>query len=210
VSAVAATLLVLTLVVAVGDWLAVARQDFHLNLVCRPLVLLLLIGVTIELQPSSSEAWAWFLIALVCSLLGDLTLMFQGALTPTSLGFFVAAHLAYLGGLVFLGLDGPRLVVGVLLSAVALLALGRTVLRGVQTRQPGLVEPVRAYIAVVSAMAVAAFAVGRPLGVVGAGLFYAADAMGGWNRFVHAYPVLPLATIVAYHLGQIALVLSLV
>jgi uncharacterized membrane protein YhhN len=208
-SGVVLALLVFTLGVAACDWVALARRDVHLDRVCRPLVTLLLIAVTVELQPRSVDAWAWFLIALCCSLLGELAMMASPNLFTTSLGLFVGAHIAYFAGMLFLGIQPARLVVGLVLSGIGVLALGRMVVRNVQAESPDLVEPVKAYIGAMSAMAVGAFAVGRPVGVLGAGLFYAADAMGSWNRFVQARPLLPLATTVAYQLGQLGLILSL-
>lgn len=211
VSGVAFALLLLAFIVAAGDWLAVARGDVGLDYLCKPLFLLLLIGVTVEIEPANREAWAWFVVALAVSLVGDVLLMidrdqfFLGGLTC-----FVTAHLAYLAGMLFLGIDAVRVLGGVALAAVVMLAVGRKILGGVKERQPALVGPVKTYIYVMTAMAVAAFAVGRPVGIMGAGLFSAADAMGGWNRFVRPHPVLPWATTVAYHLGQAGLVLSLV
>ena len=47
-------------------------------------------------------------------------------------------------------------------------------------------------------------------GMAGAALFYASDALIGWERFVEARDGGHLAVMVTYHLGQILLVLSLV
>lgn len=178
-SGVATVLLGLTFLVAVGDWVAVYRGDVYLDCLFRPLVLLLLIGVTVEIDPSNSEAWAWFVLALVASLIGDALLAFdREQLFMGGLTCFVTANLAYLAGMLFLGVDGVRFLAGAALAVVAVLVVGRKIIGGAKERQPQLLPPVNAYIGVVTLMAITAFAVGRPVGIMGAGLVSAADAMG--------------------------------
>ncbi|MDL1898986.1 lysoplasmalogenase, partial [Anaerolineae bacterium CFX7] len=45
--------------------------------------------------------------------------------------------------------------------------------------------------------------------IVGATLFFISDAMLAWNRFVKPFAAAKLAVIITYHLGQIALALTL-
>ena len=59
-------------------------------------------------------------------------------------------------------------------------------------------------------MVASAIGVGHPAGVIGAGFFYASDALIAWNRFIAGTRHGRLAIIVTYHLAQIGLVLSLV
>jgi uncharacterized membrane protein YhhN len=70
--------------------------------------------------------------------------------------------------------------------------------------------PVVAYMVVISAMLTSALAAGPWLAAAGAVSFFASDALIAWERFVSPRPWMPLAIIVTYHLGQGALVLSLV
>ena len=48
------------------------------------------------------------------------------------------------------------------------------------------------------------------VGVVGASLFFASDALIAWNRFIGETRQGALAIIITYHLAQVGLVLSLV
>ena len=73
-----------------------------------------------------------------------------------------------------------------------------------------LAGPVVAYMGVISAMVASAIGVGHVMGVIGAGLFYVSDALIAWNRFVRETRHHAVAIMVTYHLGQMALVLSLV
>ncbi|MGH9212283.1 MAG: lysoplasmalogenase family protein [Acidimicrobiales bacterium] len=210
-SATAVVLLGLTLVVAVGDWLALARGDTALGYLCKPLVLLFLALAAMEIASPNADATAWIVMALGLSVAGELLLTFDREPTfVVALTLFVAAHLAYVAGMVTLGIDSSRILVGFGVVAVAVVAVGPKIVGGVKEHQPALLPSIQAYIGVISVVVVVAIAAGRPVGIVGAGLFSAADALGGWNRYVQAHPMLPLAGAVAYHLGQIGLVLMLV
>lgn len=211
-TAVAFVFLVFTIVVAAGDWLAVHHRERRLEYLLKPLTILCLIGVALAVDPQDPAARAWFVGALVFSLAGDVFLMLDrdGELFVAGLGAFLVAHLAYVVGMLVEGVGGYGLLLGALVVAVLILVVGTQIVRAVQASEPVLLAPVAVYMGVISAMVVAAIGVGRPFGVVGAGLFYASDTMIGWTRFVRPHPRLPLAIIVTYHLGQIGLVLSLI
>ena len=83
------------------------------------------------------------------------------------------------------------------------------IVAGVRSTSPELVGPVLAYMAVISTMVVFAFGRGVAVGIVGALLFYASDAILAWNRFVTPSRTLQIAVMVTYHLAQLGLVLSL-
>jgi uncharacterized membrane protein YhhN len=70
--------------------------------------------------------------------------------------------------------------------------------------------PVAVYVLVISAMVVVALGTATALLVTAALLFYASDAMLGWNRFVTPKSWAHLAVMVTYHLAQGAFVLALV
>jgi uncharacterized membrane protein YhhN len=203
-------LLTLALVVAVGDWVAVRHEHRPLEYLCKPLTLVALTGAALALDPHDSAMRAWFVVALVASLVGDVFLMLPGDLFVAGLGSFLVAHLAYVVGFLTDGIDPLPLLAGLLVAAGALVALGTPLLRGARRREPALVLPVLAYMAVISAMLVAAAGTGRWVAAAGAGLFYASDAMIGLGRFVRSWAWAPLAIIVTYHVGQALLVLSLI
>ena len=182
----ALVLLALTLVVAVGDWLAVANRSKPLEYVCKPATMGMLILFTLAIEPDDPAARAWFVAALAFG------------------------HLGYVFGMLAAGVSSGGLIVGVVVVLVSVATLGRHIFRGVQRSQPGLVGPVAAYIGVISAMVVVAFGRLAPAAIVGSLLFYASDALIAFNRFLDARPWMPVTIMVTYHLGQIGLVLSLV
>jgi uncharacterized membrane protein YhhN len=152
---------------------------------------------------------AWFVVALVFSLAGDVFLMLPGDLFVAGLAAFLVGHLAYVGGFLAAGVSAPAVLAGLAVVAVALLLVGRPLLAGARRKEPAMVVPVAAYMAVISAMLVTAIGAGPGLAVAGAALFYTSDALIGLGRFVRAWPWSPLAVIVTYHLGQGLLVVSL-
>jgi uncharacterized membrane protein YhhN len=202
--------LTLALVAAVGDWLAVRREDRPLEYLCKPLTLVALIGAALALDPRDPTVRTLFVVALVASLAGDVFLMLPRDLFVAGLASFLVAHLAYAAGMVADGIHPLGLLVGLLVVVVALAAVGTPLVRGAGRRRPDLVVPVLAYMAVISAMLACAVGTGRVPVVIGAGLFYTSDAMIGFHRFVSSRPWAPLAIIVTYHVGQTSLVLSLV
>jgi uncharacterized membrane protein YhhN len=209
-------LLTLALTAAVVDWIAVSREHRPLEYVCKPLTMLLLIGATLALEPSdalgaSGEAvQAWFVVALVLCLLGDVLLMLPQDLFVFGLGAFLLGHLAYVAGLHVDGVSGPRFLVGIVVVMAVLAVLGTVILRAVRAGpDPKLAGPVVAYMFVISAMVASAIGVGRWVGVLGASSFYASDALIAWDRFKAKVPHGRVAIMVTYHLAQVGLVLSL-
>ncbi len=65
------------------------------------------------------------------------------------------------------------------------------------------------YLIAISLMFAAAAATGNPWAIVGAGLFVTSDSVLGWRRFVGERRWMPVTIMVTYHLGQGALVASL-
>jgi uncharacterized membrane protein YhhN len=206
---VAGALLVVAALAAAGDWAAVAAGNKRLEYVCKPAVLVALTAAALALDPDDPTVRAWFVVALVFSLAGDVFLMLPGDLFVAGLAAFLVGHLAYVGGFLAAGVSAPAVLAGLAVVAVALLLVGRPLLAGARRKEPAMVVPVAAYMAVISAMLVTAIGAGPGLAVAGAALFYTSDALIGLGRFVRAWPWSPLAVIVTYHLGQGLLVVSL-
>lgn len=195
---------------AVLDWYAVARHRRSLEYVFKPAAMVFLIGVAVSVDAVDATTQAWFVAALILSLAGDIFLMLPRNLFVPGLVAFLFAHLAYVVGFVVRGVEPTGLAVGAVLVVVALVSLGRHIVRAVrQSEEPGLTAPVVVYIGVISAMVMAAVGTLEPAAIAGAGLFYASDALIAWNRFIDEYPWGRVAIMVTYHLGQFALVLSL-
>jgi uncharacterized membrane protein YhhN len=206
---VAGALLVVAALAATGDWAAVAAGNKRLEYVCKPAVLVALTAAALALDPDDPTVRAWFVVALVFSLAGDVFLMLPGDLFVAGLAAFLVGHLAYVGGFLAAGVSAPAVLAGLAVVAVALLLVGRPLLAGARRKEPAMVVPVAAYMAVISAMLVTAIGAGPGLAVAGAALFYTSDALIGLGRFVRAWRWSPLAVIVTYHLGQGLLVVSL-
>ena len=207
----AVLLLALALVAAVGDWIAVQRGQKLLEYVCKPATLALLGAVALALDPDQGDVRGWFVVALVLCLFGDVFLMLPQDVFVPGLVAFLLGHLAYIGGFLADGLVASRFGIGLFVVALAVTVIGLTILRHVRAGpEPEMTGPVTAYMVVISAMVACAVGVGHPLGIAGAGLFYASDSLIAWNRFIGETRHGRLAIIVTYHLAQVGLVLSLV
>jgi uncharacterized membrane protein YhhN len=195
-------------VFALGNWIAVARGSKPVEYVCKPATLLALIAVAIALDPVHADTRAWFVAALVLSLLGDIFLMVPRDWFVAGLSAFLLGHLAYAVGL-NLHTDGLWWWAVPVVLIAALLAV--RLVRGIRrSGQDALVGPVIAYVVVISVMGGSAVASGNAMAAAGALLFMASDSLIGETRFVRARPWGGVAIMVTYHLGQAGLVLSLV
>jgi uncharacterized membrane protein YhhN len=205
-------LLALTLAVAAADWIAVHAGIRPLEYVCKPLTMVVLIAVALQLDVSSDLQRGAFVVALVLSLLGDVFLMIPNERWFVfGLGAFLAAHIAYVVGLWIGGVSWAAFGVGLVIVAFAVLLLGQQIiraLRGSDARE--LVLPVGLYIGVISLMVASAIGTESALAIVGASLFYVSDALIAWTRFIRDFAWGRVVIMVTYHLGQIGLVLSLV
>jgi uncharacterized membrane protein YhhN len=154
---------------------------------------------------------AWFVVALVLCLLGDVLLMLPQDLFVFGLGAFLLGHVAYVVGMHVEGVSAGRFLVGIVVVMAALAVLGTVILRAVRAGpDPALAGPVVAYMFVISAMVASAIGVGRWIGIAGATSFYVSDALIAWDRFKQPIPHGRVAIMVTYHLAQVGLVLSLV
>jgi alkenylglycerophosphocholine/alkenylglycerophosphoethanolamine hydrolase len=178
---------------AAGDLVAVVRENKPLEYATKPTVMVLLIVLAVVLHPTNAGERAWFVVALVLGLVGDVFLMLPGDLLVPGIAAFLAGHLAYIAGF----RAGPFSGAGAVISGLE--RSGRTSLK----------VPVIAYVAVISLMAVSSTASGSVVAAAGGLLFFFSDGVLAWYRFVS--PVrwgLPV-NIVMYQAGQALLVLSL-
>jgi uncharacterized membrane protein YhhN len=202
-------LLALAVPVAAANWWSRAHDDEGLEKLTKPTVTALLVAVAVLLDPASAGMRAWFVVALVLCLVGDVLLLPPDRFIP-GLAAFLAAHVAFTCGFVAGGL--PHLTwAGFALIAlpVPLASVGLRVIRGAARRSPALAKPVAIYLLVISLMLIAAIGHGDGLGIVGAALFLVSDGILGWNRFVQPLPAAPVAVMATYHSALACLVLSL-
>jgi uncharacterized membrane protein YhhN len=214
VTAPALVALVLAGVLAAGDWYSRWRvpataASTRLEYVCKPGTLIALVASAALLDPRYGAVRAWFVAALVLSLVGDILLMLPREQFVGGLAAFLVAHLCYIAGFVARGLRGPAVVLAVIGAAVVLAPVAVRVLRGVARNEPALRPPVIAYLIVIATMLAVAVASGNPLAAIGAAVFVSSDAMIAWSKFVAPFAAAPVAIMVTYHLAQAGLVLSL-
>jgi uncharacterized membrane protein YhhN len=210
------TFLILTALVAVGDWGAVSQRLFRVEYVLKPLTLILLIAAA--LSADLGPAQPWVVVALVFGLLGDVGLMLSRAeaMTPDGpfllgLASFLVGHLCYLVGFTRHGVHTLNVLAGVLIVGGAAALTLPQVLGGAR-RSAGdrLMAVVAAYAVVLAGMAVLAVGTGSPATAVGGLLFLASDLAIAYERFVKKIPRGPMAVIVTYHLAQLLIVIGLI
>ena len=176
----------------------------------KPLALVALIGVAATLEPTDPAVRAWFVVALVCSLAGDVLLLAGDRRFVQGLAAFLLAHVAYTVGLI----AAPEwswfgFVAGAALVAVLVAVVGVRIVGAARRSSAVLGPAVAGYLAAISVMFCAAVAAGNVWAIVGAGLFVASDSVLGWRQFVGSARWMPVTVMVTYHLGQAGLVASL-
>lgn len=214
------TFLWIGLVIAVLNWVAVAKQWKAVEYIAKP-------GVTLALL-----AWLWyaggwqghllwFVIGLAFSLAGDVLLVLPREQLIAGLAAFLLAQIAYIVGL---NQNPPPINLASL--AIALL-VGITALRLYDAIAAGLVAsgqhalkiPVLAYVIAISLMLISALLTlirsewdpGAAWSLSsGALLFFISDALLGWNKFVRVLRYGNILIIITYHLGQALIVLGAV
>ena len=208
-TAIAVVALVIAGLLALGDWYSRWRLSPTLEYLCKPATMLALIAAAVTLDPRHDAVRAWFVAALVLSLVGDVLLMLPKEQFVGGLAAFLLAHVCYIGGLVADGLRAPAVVLALVGTAVIVAPVARRVLRGVAATEPTLRPPVVAYLVVIGTMLAVAVASGNPLAMVAAALFVTSDSMIAWSKFVAPFAAAPVAIMVTYHLAQAGFVLSL-
>ncbi len=83
-------------VLAVVDWIGVWRDDARLRWLGKPGVMVALIVAAVATDGAPSAVRAWFVVALVLSLAGDVALLLPERWFVAGLASFLLAHLAYI------------------------------------------------------------------------------------------------------------------
>ena len=176
----------------------------------KPLALIALIGVAVALDPVDQLVRAWFVVALVCSLAGDVLLLYGEKYFVLGLVSFLFAHLAYTFG--FLAGDdwsSAGFLVGAAMMAVLAVVIGARIVLAARREERVLGPAVTGYLVAISLMFCAAMATGNTWAILGAALFVASDSVLGWRQFVADARWMPVTVMITYHLGQAGLVASL-
>lgn len=185
------------------------RRSFH---VLKPLTTALVITVALIARTPVPPAYKTLILAgLLCSLLGDIALMFPEKWFTAGLVSFLAAHVFYIlafkpgpGRPISLGMFVPFLIFGLLMFRILAPSLGRLKL------------PVFVYIAAITAMAGLAagrFVDGggtRPLlAFAGAVLFLVSDSVLAYDRFAKKLGPAQAIILGTYFPAQLLIALSI-
>jgi uncharacterized membrane protein YhhN len=206
----ATALLAVAAVLAIADWVAVARRDQRLEYFAKPGATLALAATAATLDAAHTDTQVLFVVALLASLAGDVLLMLPGDRFVPGLASFFVAQVLYTIGFALHGGSAVDYVIGAAVVGVAIIPLAVRFVRALQASgRDALVAPLVAYMAAISAMLVTAIGSGNPYAIVGALLFVASDALIAETRFVRERPHAQLTIMVTYYLAQAGLVLSL-
>lgn len=210
-------LIVLSLMCAMIDWIAVARDDRRTEYWAKPATLVLLLAGFLWLSPSPPGGLvAAFALGLVFSLAGDVLLMLPGDRFIGGLVAFLLAHLAYIAAF---NLGGPSLTLpGLLLLVLVAVAAWQVLSRLTAAMAAGgrrkLILPVVVYGIVLGLMTWSAVSTllhpawprtAAWLAAAGGCLFFFSDTALAWLRFVRPLPGGRPLEMIAYHLAQYAL-----
>ena len=213
--------LILTLLSALLEAFAVARNIQRLETVAKPAVMVFLflwLYATTGLQGSA----LWFGLGILFSLAGDLLLMVSlDRYFLLGLAAFLAAHILYITGFrdAILSLSGWSLILLVLIAINVSRLLRRIVGAMRANKNDALVLPVLIYGTVISVMLYAAMSTiydprwktsAALFASLGAILFVASDVLLAWMKFVSPLKNGRVWNITLYHLGQIGLIAAAV
>ena len=194
------------------DWWAVAVGGRRREWAFKPLVFIALLVAAVLMGAADSATGRWLLAALVLSLTGDVALLSDGeGRFVLGLGSFLLAHVAFVVAFIHAGMPrGDLALVGLALVAALAAVVGRRVVpAAAREGGPLLAGAVTAYVGVIGAMVVGAWATGRPLVALGATVFMVSDAILALDRFVRPRRLGSLAVMVTYHVAQVLLVVGL-
>ncbi|NJD59775.1 MAG: hypothetical protein C3F13_05840 [Anaerolineales bacterium] len=210
--------LIIALVLAVLNWVAVEKHWKTLEYFAKPgtmLALLWWIG--------QSAGWGgsmlWFTLGAVFCLGGDVFLMLPEKYFILGLISFLIGHICYVVGFnnsaPYINLLGIVLIVAL---AIYLGWLYPKLAAGLAEKEKAALKiPVLVYSLVISLMVYSAVLTwtrpGWPMfaalsASIGAVLFFASDSILAWDRFIKRFAHARLLTMITYHLGQIGIILS--
>ncbi len=214
------TLLWIALLIALFDWIAVAINIKPIRYIAKPGVMLVLL-IWLGTLGGFRGPMMWFALGALFSLGGDVFLILPQEQFIASLISFFLAHVTYIIGFnqTFPPVNIASLVVFLIISLTAAGIYRRISLALLSESERKLRVPILAYTVTISSMLVSALiTLIRPddqwspfaalLVSVGALLFFLSDVLLAWNRFVKPLAQGRLKVIIAYHFGQIGILLG--
>ena len=216
-------LFIAVLAVAVTDWVAVAKGWRKIEIIAKPATMVLLFGYLVLAGGFNATPLICFGLGILFSLAGDVFLLFASTRWfLLGLVAFLLAQVAYILGLnIPLGEPSSLWAIGIgIVLAMTTGRILRRILAGVREKgHPRLVVPIVIYGTVITLMVLSAILTiyrvdwktsASGLVSVGAILFYSSDMILAWNKFVKPIRNGRLMNMIAYHLGQIALIAGIV
>ena len=208
-----AALVVTFVVLAVADWVVIARGEIRRRPITKPLATLALLAVAAFAGQMDGAARAALIVAVVLCLAGDVFLLrhddrsFLAGLCSFALG-----HAAYVVTALIVGVTWPRLAWALPFLAFMLAVQAVTKMLPQARRRGGtsMMIAVAVYSGIISAMVISATGVASWAAAVGAMLFATSDSIIGYNRFVRPIRLADLPVMITYHAGQLLLILGLV
>lgn len=205
-------LAVLTALIALANWYAVARRHRTAEQWTKPLTMVALMATALAAGAGGSDPGRWLLVALFFGLLGDVALL--GATSGRFLAgvaAFLVGHLAYVACFAALGLPSPGWAWAVVALLVGMLVVTRDVVPSAYRLGGARVAgPVALYSLVIAAMLVTAWLTGQGLIAAGAAVFVVSDSIIGLSLgrtgFSGPHGRTHVAIMVTYHLGQALIV----
>ena len=212
------------------EWVGEHKRIRGLIYFTKPLVILcLLVWVWWQVRLSGSSMpglgspLGWFMIALVCCLVGDIFLMLPERFFVIGLFAFLLGHMAYILGFEFgIPRPGNAIPTTIMVGMIAFVSLSvyRKLAQGLKASgKSRMILPVFVYAVVISYMLYAAlntlqindwhYTAALPVSF-GALLFYISDILNAWHRFVRELPAGRLKIMTTYHLAQFALIAGVV
>jgi len=213
-------IILIIIVIAVLDWIAVAKKWKRLEYFAKPGVMLALLAYLATTNAFQGPL-VWFTLGVVFSMFGDVFLMLPKEQFIPGLISFLLAHIAYTIGfttsLPILNLPTIILILILLLTAYQIY---KRISDGLDSKQlMSLKIPVLAYTIIITLMVFSAITTFLRLEwsflsamsvSIGAILFFLSDTILAWNKFVQPLRFGKLITIINYHLGQILIIIGAV
>lgn len=211
------------LTAAIINWMAVARGWKRVETLAKPATMALLFATLALAAGFRERPLVFFGSGILFSLVGDIFLLFSFQRNSNrwflaGMGAFLLAQGAYIVAL-NMPLGGRSPLLATVIAIILAIAAGRIlqpILAGVRARGlPRMVTPVAVYGGAIELMLLSALLTFlRPdwefsacaLVSLGAALFFFSDVLLAWNKFVRPVKNGRLLNMVAYHLGQIALI----
>ena len=196
---------------ALTNWVAVERKSKPLEYVAKPATTFFILLSALTLTPDHGIVRAWFVVALLFCLAGDVFLMLKESYFVPGLVSFFVAHVCFIVGFIA-DPASPGAAYGFIVAFVFafLFGIGRPIAAGARETDPRLYWPVNAYMAILAAMLATSFATSSSVAALGAAVFVSSDYILARNRFVRPLPHGHLMTMVTYHTALALLTLSLV